>query len=790
MALEDPSLYGIPWPPPAFLGQPIDPATGNVLSTIMEDPNAPAPPIPPPAPPAPPPAQGSHPGLSSPGTLANANYPAPPGKLLRIGEQPPATGGELAAPTLPPPSEDVAPPQVGTFEPEYVGQGPPPPGFAASLPISAQPGAPAEGTTSASNAPPPPAGTSSSAETPPYVDTITGGEQPRHDQYLDAIDATPQGVPIEPANMSPEENDAEIAKRHADESPEEYAARVSQFEQAKRNDLTAGLLRASQQRKEQAQRDYDAYMAAQKQAAADRAQIEIDAKKVATEDPARWMNKSTYNAVSGIVAATLGGLAQMQNGGRNLGLEQLNKYIENDNAAQKFNIQGQRDELARRSNAVNANLQSATEIAHAGEVNRNAVYEAMVGELQTKAQNFNPHGQTRLEIEGKIRQIRAAQATQNDAYQQQNQKNRIENDKSRADTYKAFTGGEKDLAEARKSDSETAKNLAKAAGMGAGVGSVVGTFKSLDDVPLKERDKAFRLPTKNGVPGGWIISNSTDNAKDATHLVGMYNQLDHDLNEMQRISVEREGAKSAGGTLWDKWRTNGEQHYRQLVTDAANTYGMMIHGRAPTSGVLEEVLKDIPELKAAWERGDTTELINDMRNDVDNRMSQRLQDYGANTKITSDRYKPADAPNANTLAAPLVDKPVKGDGGYARFDVHNADQQLDAIAQHYVQNPSLGGQHALDEAFERADTAQHQAVATISGDIAKLQAKKARSAAENAQLSQNKKALADRQEAIKAIDDAKARHADAFGRAKSQALWDEVNNKAETDRESAYDPGF
>jgi hypothetical protein len=114
-------------------------------------------------------------------------------------------------------------------------------------------------------------------------------------------------------------------------------------------------------------------------------------------------------------------------------------------------------------------------------------------------------------------------------------------------------------------------------------------------------------------------------------------------------------------------------------------------------------------LKAVWERGDTTKLLDMFRNDVDSRMTLDLHALGSNTKISSPRPH-IEKPNINTIEAPLTAEPVLGDNGYAGLDPKNFGEQLDQMRQHYDENPTLGGEAAYGTAIDNVIAAQRKGI--------------------------------------------------------------------------------
>jgi hypothetical protein len=708
----------------------------------MPAPPAPSSPPPPPAPPAPPPAH-----------VAAAIAP---------------NANEVPAGAVPP----DAPPQLGEMPPEYVGPG-------AQTPVPALPGVPALPFALGDQAqppplPPPPTDPNAALPAPPAPDAAA---DPQLAMYgvpsvpaPTTVDAVSDAGATPPADaLSPEKADEQQQLYYATH-PFARARDEGEAQAAAQQQARTEKLKADAADQTQAATNLANVTKARQDAAAARAQAEADAKKIATVDPAHWMNSSTYNSVTGVIAAALGGLGQMQNGGRNIGLEQLNKNIDRDIEAQQVNIQKQRADISQRLSNTAANVADSEANYIDQEKYRAGVYQRAMDEIQTRMQDYDPRGSTNRALGAQYAAIAGAQQISLDKIGELDFNRRIKT----LETVGKYT---EQMAGARKSIAEAAKLEAK---LGAGEGPTLKpygvVYPSLNEVPPKLVHLAFALPT-----GGVILASNEKNAEQAAALGEAYKAADVDLNRMQQIAIERNNARSAGGQVWSHWKDTGEHEFDQLVIDFANTYGTTIHGGRPIpAGTLDEVMKVMPELKGVIDGGDTVKEIDNFRNDFDNRMAGKFTILsGSKVELKSDRPKPVEV-NANTLVAGLRAKPVKGASGYASMDVGEANKQLDAIAQHYQQNPTLGGNKGLASEYDNIDATQHKAVSEISGDLAKLQAVKKRSAQQEQQLKNNRKALADRQEVIKAIDDARKRHADVMGdaaKAQGARIDEQVNSE-------------
>jgi hypothetical protein len=560
MALDDTngvmpgSMYGVdvPWPPPGFgmPAAPIEqtPAPDQVAADVTQSPVFEPPPLPAAA-------------LAAPGL--------PPG-----GESPASAPSEVP----PPPVDATTAPGVAPL-----------PGLAGVPALAGLP-MPAPGPSSPPQDVAPPA---------PEVDAVSGvAPVDPHQLYLNQI-----GGITTPANANDE--DVALAQRSANESPEAYIARMAQHTEAKNAAYTAGLLEANTKRMEEAQAAHDAFVKAQNDAAAARAQNDADAKKIADVDPKRWMNRGTLHTIAAFAAAALGGLAQSQNGGRNLGLEMINKQIDDDIESQKFNITQKRGEIARRGAEINQQLQTAAEKDREAAVYRGAVYESAINDLTTKMQDFDPRGTTRLQIEGQVRQLRAAQAQAADAFQQRDLKNRIDIAKSDREDFLA---------------KNTAKHNANEDAVAFGHLALDRTKAAKEDKSDKEREIKLGERVLDGMPlgvdekgnvkrgpltqsnGSVFIPRTEEQAKDLQKTKPYVNDVNRLANQMARDIADL-------GVLDKSSRLATSKHQRLMSDKKALIFALhgaeKIEGFRPgTSDMLEDLLGGVDPDK--WGRNATS----------------------------------------------------------------------------------------------------------------------------------------------------------------------------------------
>ena len=435
------------------------------------------------------------------------------------------------------------------------------------------------------------------------------------------------------------------------DDPAKFAGLIANHE----SDIAGHVARARQKIEDAAeyrrQLDLKNYPFAKEQTDQQMREIGARIDHIATVDPNRLLNsRSAGTKLADFIGSIAGGLAAGQvpgGNGVNHYLEQMNKRIDEDIDAQKANIEGERTNLNMKRSLVAEEFARTGNLYQATETVRAATHQAALNMLLTDMQQYDPAGTRAATYAKTVQAVTAGMQAHAEQVAQQTLKNNFENRKAdNADAETAIKMGELNLKRA-----EFGAKQAKGTGPAKELGTYGQVYDSLNDMPAKSQHLAFRLPTKNGKLGGWVMANNEHSRDEAVQLVKLYNAADYDANEMQKISLERNGAKSMAGGLSKNWSTTQEQHYQAVMLDLANTYGMMIHGRAPTAGVLDEIIEQAaPELKSFWQAGDTTALIGKFRDDIDNRTTTGLNAYGSDVRITSDRPK-IEKPNENTIEA-------------------------------------------------------------------------------------------------------------------------------------------
>jgi hypothetical protein len=278
--------------------------------------------------------------------------------------------------------------------------------------------------------PPPPDEPAAPILPPLQVDAISGLEQ----QPAALTQSDDVRSPLDPytgVNSPDAGEQADAWVKLAAENPAEYIKQQGLADQKQRDMQLAEEARIAKEDREQAERDNAASLEAMKRAQQAHAQLESDVTELANQkvDPDRWWNdRSTGQKVAGYIAAIVGGLAQSAGGtgGRNVGLDMINKAIDDDIAAQTANLQNRRGALQVRQGLVADMFQQTGDLARAQATARIASREQAIRDLEIKMQQYDPQGTTARRIAQTIVQAKAASATEKQKYAAEEAKRQLE----------------------------------------------------------------------------------------------------------------------------------------------------------------------------------------------------------------------------------------------------------------------------------------------------------------------------------------------------------------------------
>lgn len=224
------------------------------------------------------------------------------------------------------------------------------------------------------------------------------------------------------ASMTPEDR----AKAVETMSPEEFTNfqvdhnRAQVLEQARRQS------ELEQQAQARAQQELAERRAAVEHANMKSQQVVADAQKIANTKIDTGRLNTGYHRFTNILGAALGGAMMQHTGGKNVFLDDYNKRLDRDIAAQKDDIANQWKGIDVRNNAIAQEYQRHGDLIQAETTYRVAAYQHGINELQTDMQQYDPAGTTAMQRRQQIDQLHQQQASALAAYNQQVQKNALD----------------------------------------------------------------------------------------------------------------------------------------------------------------------------------------------------------------------------------------------------------------------------------------------------------------------------------------------------------------------------
>ncbi len=291
------------------------------------------------------------------------------------------------------------------------------------------------------------------------------------------------------SNPNQYERDAAIQDMAVND-PAAFMALQVKYQQAAENDAATAALEASANNRlrmeENHKRLEGAHAAtAQKMAALDAHYVELSNRKI---DPERYMSsRSTGRVMLDLIGAIAGGVSVGQAGGNgpNRYLEDLQRHIDRDIDAQKFDIENGRQVLGARRGLIAEEYARTGDLWQSAEAVRQSLYASIQGDLMAKQQLRDPAGTQSIAL-GRAVQDMAGRAAA-----------------ARAAAEAAQFKREMEIAEQLRKNAETAeqirrnKALEAAAAAKAGTGGGPGKQKARPIEPTRSG-----YAKKNGI-GNW-----------------------------------------------------------------------------------------------------------------------------------------------------------------------------------------------------------------------------------------------------------------------------------------------
>jgi hypothetical protein len=229
------------------------------------------------------------------------------------------------------------------------------------------------------------------------VDAVSdAGYRPPDETPLGAA-PLPTDAPLEagrPAELGETER-GQLLAREALTDPEASLQRRIDEDTAHEERVADDLLAAGREDRARAERVLQVERDARERTRQARAKLDDESQVLADTpiDQDGWKeSRSTLQTIAAYIAVIGGGLASGSTGGRNMGLEAIQKQIDQHIDIQKANLASKRSEIARRSASLDAGYALDMEDTRALETERQAIYKHTIQEMQVKHAQLDPRG--------------------------------------------------------------------------------------------------------------------------------------------------------------------------------------------------------------------------------------------------------------------------------------------------------------------------------------------------------------------------------------------------------------
>lgn len=231
---------------------------------------------------------------------------------------------------------------------------------------------------------------------PEQPDALTGGSLPGQFAQPAPLPPEYEAPAFDPTADNPfaQYTPAESFKI-AEQLPPEVRAQI-EIQQASRKRLEqeAALHKAAEDDLANIKRNAEIRRIADERTQVKEDQIQAEAEALAARglDRKRWFRNADAAQVIGAVIGTLVGGAMSKPGQPNQGVAFMAGIIDKDIEDQKYEIENQRQGLQFRSAAVAREFARHGDLHRAAETVRQASYEALIGEIKTRQQDFDKNG--------------------------------------------------------------------------------------------------------------------------------------------------------------------------------------------------------------------------------------------------------------------------------------------------------------------------------------------------------------------------------------------------------------
>lgn len=566
------------------------------------------------------------------------------------------------------------------------------------------------------------------------------------------------GEPAAPAPLDPFANDPlsnpdqkagqqQLAKMAAT-NPQGFIAYQNDWMQKRQRQAASDSLRIEEANRRRAEQDLkdrtDAEAATAQKMAALGQQAEQLGNRALDND--RWWNsRSTGQKVWSFIGAIAGGLRAGMKGadGQNHFLAGIQHEIDQDIDSQKADIMNAREGLNFRRGILNEEFARTGNLYQAAEATRLASYGSVLKELQAQQMLYDPAGTTAFSYAQQIADWQSRIQAHTEKLGADNFKRELESreqQRKEADTLETM----------RHNRATEANAAAKKGGVGAGTAKADALENPLvAGLAPKDRERVVFSP---------------DGSKIAL-------AVDHEDATTSRDEIAT--AKAAVGAT--DTAIAGLLNSPGLVAKLKAKAGLNPQDLAIIKTQLEAVKPQLAKLFSGTKKIPLAELhaidmsidnpsnftaetlaqVQALRDMAVDEVVQKFTPAFPSGFITKDSFgsqpRLAEEPNAATVAAPLLSKPVKGAKGFQAPDANNALGALDQLFRQHVEIPTMAGsntpggpeqaQQDYQAELDKIEAAQHANVGIVTTEIAALSAKPKRTPAEAERLAAAKKSL-------------------------------------------------
>ncbi len=329
----------------------------------------------------------------------------------------------------------------------------------------------------------------------PPVDAISGVDQPPPPEAFTSTGPIPTEKPLE--SLTDEEFGLYLAGRPA----EEQAIFKDRHDRAREDFRLARMEQEAAADRKRADDNYKIEQRARDENRRALMQVREESQKLADTpiDQDAWMeSRSPLQKIAAFTAAIVGGLASGSTGGRNMGLEAIQRQIDQHIDIQRATLAAKRQALGDKQASITEQYALDMEDSRRAETYRQAMYEQAIRGLEGEVQKFDPRGATAIRISQNIGDLRARQAQGLSAWEQKNFENNLK--------LGEFALKQEDaLLKRQQAEAKMRADAIRASGAGAAAKAV-----KFEDTPLTAdqlRGLGVAIPTDAVLPPGGLSLN-------------------------------------------------------------------------------------------------------------------------------------------------------------------------------------------------------------------------------------------------------------------------------------------